>query len=99
LNDYNIGIKENDMKKNLITVLCLLTFAGSAFAEMYQIPGSYKETVTEVTTQPEGTTAQLEPTTKKEKGRFRMFWRKRKDYNPTNTYWNFGRPNFWTGSI
>lgn len=71
------------MKKNLITVLCLLTFAGSAFAEMYQIPGSYKETVTEVVTQPEGTTAQLEPTTKKEKGRFRMFWRKRKDYNPT----------------
>ena len=25
--------------------------------------------------------------------------RKHKDINPTNTYWNFGRPPFWTGSI
>jgi len=85
------------MKKNLITMLCLLTFTGSAIAEVYQMPGSYKETVTEVTTQPQGTNAQVQTT--QEKGRFRLFWKKRKDYNPTNTYWNFGRPSFWTGSI
>ena len=87
------------MKKNLITILCLLAFAGCSFAEMYQVPGSYVETVTEVTTTPADTQAQLAETTKKEKGKFRLFGRRRKDYNPTNTYWNFGRPPFWTGSI
>ncbi len=87
------------MKKNLITILCLLCFAGCGYAEMYQVPGSYKETVTEVTVQ-EGTEAQQVAETKvKEKRKFRLFRRRHKDYNPTNTYWNFGRPPFWTGSI
>ena len=84
------------MKKNLITLLCLLTFAGCAYAEMYQVPGSYKETVTETTVQ-EGTSPQVEQP--KEKRKFKLFRRRHKDYNPANTYWNFGRPPFWTGSI
>jgi len=87
------------MKKNLITILCLLAFAGCTYAEMYQVPGSYKETVTEVTVQGENTTTQLAETTTKEKKKFKFFRRRHKDYNPTNTYWNFGRPPFWTGSI
>ena len=85
--------------KNLITILCLLCFAGSAYAEMYQVPGSYKETVTEVTVETPEATQQLAETTVKEKRKFRLFRRRHKDYNPTNTYWNFGRPPFWTGSI
>lgn len=86
------------MKKNLITMLCLLTFVGGAYAEMYQVPGSYKETVTEVTVQ-EGANVQQPETVVKEKKKFKLFRRRRKDYNPANTYWNFGRPPFWTGSI
>ena len=34
--------------KNLITILCLLCFAGCAYAEMYEIPGSRVETTEEV---------------------------------------------------
>ena len=83
--------------KNLIAILCLLCFAGSAYAEMYQVPGSYKETVTEVTVQ-EGTAVGGNTEVKTEK-KFKLFRRRRKDYNPANTYWNFGRPPFWTGSI
>ena len=80
--------------KNLITILCLLCLAGCASAEMYQVPGSYKETYTEVTVQPSGNTNEV--TTEKKR---KWFKRRHKDYNPTNTYWNFGRPPFWTGSI
>lgn len=78
--------------KNLITVLCLLCFAGCASAELYQVPGSYVETTTEVTVD---NNKQVSETTTKKK------WRKRryKDTNPTNTYWNFGRPPFFTGTI
>lgn len=83
------------MKKNLITLLCLLCFAGCASAELYQIPGSYKETVKEVTV--DGTTTgEVKTTTETTKKWFR---RRHKDYNPTNTYWHFGRPPFWTGTI
>lgn len=85
------------MKKNLITFLCLLCFAGCASAELYQAPGSYKETVTEVTVQPDNT-QQVAQTTKTETKR-KWFRRRHKDFNPTNTYWNFGRPPFWTGTI
>ena len=83
--------------KNLITVLCLLCFAGCTFAsEAYQVPGSYKEVVTEtVVTPAEGSNAQVEQTQTKRK----WFRRRYKDYNPSNTYWNFGRPVFWTGTI
>ena len=82
--------------KNLITVLCLLCFAGCAFAsEAYQIPGSYKEVVTETTvSNPDNSAVQTQEKTKR-----RWFRRKYKDYNPSNTYWNFGRPPFFTGSI
>lgn len=83
--------------KNLITILCLLVFASSAYAELYQVPGSYKETVTEVTVDSVQTTGDVTPV--KEKRKFKFFKRRHKDYNPTNTYWNFGRPPFWTGSI
>jgi len=83
--------------KNLITVLCLLCFAGCAFAsEAYQVPGSYKEVVTETTvTTTDTANAQTETTQTKR----RWFKRRYKDYNPSNTYWNFGRPAFWTGTI
>lgn len=80
------------MRKNLITILCLLCFAGCAYAEVYQVPGSLVETTTEVTVTGEQKVA--EKTKVKRKRIFRH-----KDTNPTNTYWNFGRPPFWTGSI
>ncbi len=81
--------------KKLMTILCLLCFAGCAYAELYQVPGSYKETTTEVTV--EGDTQQISQTTKETKKRWKR--RRHKDFNPTNTYWNFGRPPFWTGTI
>ena len=81
--------------KHLLTILCLLCIVGTASAELYQVPGSYKETKTEVTTtQTDG--SEVKTTTKTTRKWFR---RRHKDYNPTNTYWNFGRPPFWTGSI
>ncbi len=82
--------------KNLITILCLLCFAGCASAELYQVPGSYKEVVTETTVQPAegGQAVETQKQTKR-----KWFKRRRKDFNPTNTYWNFGRPPFWTGTI
>lgn len=82
--------------KNLITLLCLLCLAGTASAELYQVPGSYKETVTEVTVQ-QGDTQQVSQTTTETKRKWKR--RRHKDFNPTNTYWNFGRPPFWTGTI
>lgn len=86
--------------KNLITILCLLCFAGCASAELYQVPGSYKETVTEVTTVQENVeNADGAVVTETTKTKRRWFRRRRKDYNPANTYWNFGRPPFWTGTI
>ena len=82
--------------KNLVTILCLLCFAGCAYAEIYQVPGSYKETVTETTVQP-AENQQVSQTTTEPKRKW--FRRRHKDFNPTNTYWNFGRPPFWTGTI
>ena len=82
--------------KNLVTILCLLFFAGCAYAEIYQVPGSYKETVTETTVQP-AENQQVSQTTTETKRKW--FRRRHKDFNPTNTYWNFGRPPFWTGTI
>lgn len=81
--------------KNIITILCLLFIVSTASAEMYQVPGSYKETVTEVTVDTQTTGEVKEKTERK----FKWFRRRHKDYNPTNTYWNFGRPPFWTGTI
>ena len=82
--------------KNLVTILCLLCFAGCAYAEIYQVPGSYKETVTETTVQP-AENQQVSQTTTETKRKW--FRRRHKDFNPTNTYWNFGRPPVWTGTI
>ena len=82
--------------KNLLKILCLLCFAGCAYAEIYQVPGSYKETVTETTVQP-AENQQVSQTTTETKRKW--FRRRHKDFNPTNTYWNFGRPPFWTGTI
>lgn len=79
--------------KKLMTVLCLLCFAGCAYAEIYEIPGSRVETTTEVQVSQDGT-KQVSDTKVKRKKLFR-----RKDQNPTNTYWNFGKVPFWTGSI
>lgn len=81
--------------KNLITILCLLCFAGCAYAEIYELPGSRVETTTEVTVEQDNT--QQVSDTKTKVKRKRIF--RHKDPNPTNTYWNFGRPPFWTGSI
>ncbi len=82
------------MKKNLITLLCLLSFTGIAYGEVYQVPGSLVETETQVST-----TADNAKVTKTETKTQRKWFRRRtKDYNPTNTYWNFGRPPFWTGT-
>lgn len=81
--------------KNLITILCLLIFAGAVSAEVYQLPGSYKETVTEVTVN----SAEKQVSKTETKKQRKWFRKRHKDLNPTNTYWNFGRPPFWTGSI
>ena len=90
-------LKKEKMMKKIITLACLLCFAGCVSAELYQVPGSYRETTTEIIVQ-EGTAVQDSDKTK-EKKKFKLFKRKHKDYNPTNTYWNFGRPPFWTGTI
>ena len=40
--------------KKLMTLLCLLCFAGCAYAEVYEIPGSRVETTSEVQVQQDG---------------------------------------------
>lgn len=79
--------------KKLMTLLCLLCFAGCAYAEVYEIPGSRVETTSEVQVQQDGSKQVTETKVKR-----RRFLRHR-DQNPTNTYWNFGKVPFWTGSI
>ena len=79
--------------KKLMTILCLLCFAGCAYAETYEIPGSRVETTSEVQVSQDGT-KQVTETKVKRKRIFRT-----RDQNPTNTYWNFGKVPFWTGSI
>ena len=80
--------------KKLMTILCLLCFAGCAYAEMYEIPGSRVETTEEVKVEQQDNTKQVSDTEVKRK----RIWC-HKDNNPTNTYWNFGKVPFWTGSI
>ena len=41
--------------KNLMTILCLLCFAGCAYAEIYEVPGSRVETTSEVQVTQDGT--------------------------------------------
>ncbi|AOR38888.1 hypothetical protein BHV42_06530 [Candidatus Melainabacteria bacterium MEL.A1] len=79
--------------KKLMTLLCLLCFAGCAYAEVYEIPGSRVETTSEVQVQQDGSKQVTETKVKR-----RRLLRHR-DQNPTNTYWNFGKVPFWTGSI
>ena len=79
--------------KKLMTILCLLCFAGCAYAEVYEIPGSRVETTSEVQVQQDGSKQVTETKVKR-----RRLLRHR-DQNPTNTYWNFGKVPFWTGSI
>lgn len=79
--------------KKLMTLLCLLCFAGCAYAEVYEIPGSRVETTSEVQVQQDGSKQVTETKVKR-----RRHLRHR-DQNPTNTYWNFGKVPFWTGSI
>lgn len=79
--------------KKLMTLLCLLCFAGCAYAEVYEIPGSRVETTSEVQIQQDGSKQVTETKVKR-----RRLLRHR-DQNPTNTYWNFGKVPFWTGSI
>ena len=80
--------------KKLMTILCLLCFAGCAYEEMYEIPGSRVETTEEVKVEQQDNTKQVSDTKVERK----RIWR-HKDNNPTNTYWNFGKVPFWTGSI
>ncbi len=79
--------------KKLMTLLCLLCFAGCAYAEVYEIPGSRVETTSEVQVQQDGSKQVTETKVKR-----RRILRHR-DQNSTNTYWNFGKVPFWTGSI
>ena len=79
--------------KKLMTLLCLLCFAGCAYAEVDEIPGSRVETTSEVQVQQDGSKQVTETKVKR-----RRLLRHR-DQNPTNTYWNFGKVPFWTGSI
>mgnify|MGYP007020231282 FL=1 len=79
--------------KKLMTLLCLLCFAGCAYAEVYEIPGSRVETTSEVQVQQDGSKQVTETKVKR-----RRLLRHR-EQNPTNTYWNFGKVPFWTGSI
>ena len=68
--------------KKLMTLLCLLCFAGCAYAEVYEIPGSRVETTSEVQVQQDGSKQVTETKVKR-----RRLLRHR-DQNPTNTYWN-----------
>mgnify|MGYP000490007989 CR=1 FL=1 len=76
--------------RTLITVLCLLCFAGCAYAEAYQV--STKETVTEAKQ-----TVQQD-NSKEVKGK-RGNNVGNPGVNQSNTYWNFGKPAFFTGTI
>lgn len=76
--------------KKLMTILCLLCFAGCAYAEVYEIPGSQVTTTTEVT---------QENTQQDTKTERKWVRKKRKEYKPMNSYWNFGKVPFWTGTI
>ena len=80
--------------KNLITVICLLCFAGCAYAEVYEVPGSQVVTEEEVQVQ-EDNNAKDKSETKVERKKIL----RHRDLNPTNTYWNFGKVPFWTGTI
>lgn len=79
--------------KKLMTILCLLCFAGCAYAEVYEIPGSRVETTSEVQVSQDGNKKVTETKVKRK----RIF--RTRDQNSTNTYWNFGKVPFWTGSI
>ena len=79
--------------KKLMTLLCLLCFAGCAYAEVYEIPGSRVETTSEVQVQQDDSKQVTETKVKRRK------LLRHRDQNPTNTYWNFGKVPFWTGSI
>lgn len=79
--------------KKLMTILCLLYFAGCAYAEMYEIPGSRVETTEEVKVEQDNTKQVSDKKVEKK----RII--RHRDNNPTNTYWNFGKVPFWTGSI
>jgi len=87
--------------KKFALLLSLLCFTSCAFAsEAYQVPGSYKETVTEtVVTPANSAVSAADENVTQEKKKFKLFKRKYRDFNPQNSYWNFGRPTFWTGSI
>ena len=65
--------------KKLMTLLCLLCFAGCAYAEVYEIPGSRVETTSEVQVQQDGSKQVTETKVKR-----RRLLRHR-DQNPTNT--------------
>lgn len=79
--------------KKLMTILCLLCFAGCAYAEMYEITGSRVETTEEVKVEQDNTKQVSDKKVEKK----RII--RHRDNNPTNTYWNFGKVPFWTGSI
>ena len=80
--------------KKFITLFCLLCFAGCAYAEVYEVPGSRVTTEEEVQVQ-QNENDQQKTETKVQRKRL---WRHR-DLNPTNTYWNFGKVPFWAGTI
>ena len=80
--------------KKFITLFCLLCFAGCAYAEVYEVPGSRVTTEEEVQVQ-QNENDQQKTETKVERKRL---WR-HKDLNLTNTYWNFWNVPFWTGTI
>lgn len=63
--------------KKLMTLLCLLCFAGCAYAEVYEIPGSRVETTSEVQVQQDGSKQVTETKVKR-----RRLLRHR-DQNPT----------------
>ena len=52
--------------KKLMTLLCLLCFAGCAYAEVYEIPGSRVETTSEVQVQQDGSKKVLKQKEKEE---------------------------------
>ena len=76
--------------RTLITILCLLCFAGCAYAEAYQV--STKETVTEAK-------QTVQQDNSKEVKRKRGNNVGNPGMNQSNTYWNFGKPAFFTGTI
>lgn len=96
--------------KNIITILCLIVFAGCAFAEGYYIPSYTPDELGRSTTQRvenqvnnsiqnvEDTQSQIKETSSKTEVQIKRKRRSGNSNNP-NSYYNFGTINGFKGKF